>query len=126
MKTHDIARALTVLAKALRNGPNVPIEEAAGKLHQNLQQDTTGIAVSLSTLASLSSYGKGEWLAVINEFNLPIEIRPRDAARDVLGKLLTYLEQNKAERERITREARNKTKSSSEVTSALQFLLRNA
>lgn len=125
MKTHEIAKALTALAKALRSLPDSEIEDLPSLIANERTRDSANIAISLSTLAQLSAYGKTEWIDVIRDFNLPIEVRPRDAARDVLGKLLSYLEQNKEERDRISREARSRSRSSSEVTSALQFLLRN-
>ena len=125
MKTHEVAKALTLLSKLLRSMPNEEIESLGSLIEDRRQRDTAEIAVSLATLASLASYGKTEWIGVINDFQLPIEIRPRDAARDVLGKLLSYLEDNKDAREKLTRDARLRSKSSNEVSSALQFLLRN-
>jgi hypothetical protein len=125
MKTHELAKALNILAKALRAAPNMPLDALENALGSPKNSGTADIAVSLSTLASLSSYGKSEWFSIIEEYNLPIEIRPRDAARDVLGKILKYLEENASERERVAREAQNRSKTSSELNNALRFLLNN-
>jgi len=125
MKTHDVAKSLNMLAKLLKAAPNQELEDIKSIAAPSSKQDSARIVVSLSMLAQLSTYGKSEWAAVIEEYKLPISIRPRDAARDVLGKLLTYLEENATERERVTREAQQNTKSSSELNSALKFLLRN-
>ncbi|WP_417819049.1 hypothetical protein [Tritonibacter scottomollicae] len=125
MKTHEMAKALSELAKVLRAMPNVEAQNLPKLLEGRKEGQTAEIAVSLSTLASLASYGKTEWVAVIKDFDLPIEVRPRDAARDVLGKLLTYLEENKEARVKLSSEAKSRAKSSNEVSSALQFLLKN-
>src|SRR5712691_7134220 len=53
---------------------------------------TSQIAVNLSTLAELARIDKRQWLNFAREYHLPIETRPRDAARDILGKVLVYLE----------------------------------
>lgn len=125
MKTHDMASALTEMAKALKAMPNIELHDALQPSGLQGSGKTAEIAVSLATLASLSSYGKNEWLNVIVEYELPISIRPRDAARDVLGKLLTYLEENKSAREKLTEDVKRRSKSSNEVSSALRFLLGN-
>ncbi len=124
MKTHEFAKALSQMARILRSGPNQPMEEMEAVFSPPTSKKNAEIAVSLTMLASLSTFGKKEWEGVIKEYNLPIEIRPRDAARDVLGKLLRYLEENSDERERVSREA-NRGRTSSELNSALKFLLSN-
>ncbi|MCI1050577.1 hypothetical protein [Stenotrophomonas maltophilia] len=125
MKTHDMASALTEMAKALKAMPNVELSSALQPGGLQGGDKTAEIAVSLATLASLSSYGKNEWVSVIVEYDLPIIIRPRDAARDVLGKLLAYLEENKSAREKLTEDVQRRSKSSNEVSNALRFLLGN-
>lgn len=125
MKTHDMASALTEMAKALKTMPNIELSSALQPNGLRGGEKTAEIAVSLATLASLSSYGKNEWVNVIVEYDLPILVRPRDAARDVLGKLLTYLEENRSAREKLTEDVQRRTKSSNEVSNALRFLLGN-
>ncbi|WP_390915196.1 hypothetical protein [Pseudosulfitobacter sp. SM2401] len=124
MKTHDFAKALTQMSRLLRKMPNSHMDELETILAPPQVKKTAEIAVSLTMLASLSTYGKKEWEAIISEYALPIELRPKDAARDVLGKLLRYLEANSDERERVSREA-NRGNTSSELNSALKFLLKN-
>ncbi|MDF3363193.1 hypothetical protein HLM50_19335 [Sulfitobacter sp. Ks41] len=125
MKTHDMAKALSELAKMLRSLPNTELSDVPDLIQGKSTEKTAEIAVSLSSLASLAAYGKAEWVSVIQEFDLPIEVRPRDAARDVLGKLLTYLEGNKSARIKLSEAAQSRSKSSNEVSSALKFLLRD-
>ena len=124
MKTHDLARALNYLAKMLRGLPNQELDSlrAAGLFPTKRSAD---LGISLSALAALSKYEKNDWEMVVKEFALAVELRPRDAARDVMGKILNYLADNEAERERITMQARSKNNRPSELSSALEFLLKN-
>lgn len=124
MKTHELARALTALGKMLRNLPNEEMGSFEERVGRTDRQKAAEIAVSLSTLASLSTYGKQEWTDFISDFDLPIEVRNRDASRDILGKILKYLEENKDVRERIVIGAQGKRGSSSnELNRALRILL---
>ena len=125
MKTHDVAKALTALAKVLRALPNQSIEDLGNLTKPRQDEQTSSIGFSLSTLAGFSKYEKSDWEKVIHEFNLPIQIRPRDAARDVMGKILSYLAENQKERERLALPASGDSSDSSELSVALRFLLGN-
>jgi hypothetical protein len=123
MKTHDVAKVLTALAHALRSAPNQNLDEL-GLGSRPPKVDPASIPMALSTLVRLAEIDKAQWLTLIREHNFPIEVRPRDASRDILGKLLKHLEQNPESRERLTRAAqRNRTDTSPELMRALQFLL---
>lgn len=126
MKTHDLARILRQLAEVLRAGPNIqlkdarmaPIEEDGGSVRLR------DIAVNLTTLAELSRLKKSEWQAVITHYSLPVETKVSDSTRDLLGRLLKYLEQNPEERERIRKEAApSATEASPELLRAFKVLL---
>lgn len=125
MKTHDLAKALTQLGKLLRNLPNQDLAELGSSLSKSASSPSVDIGVSLSVLASLSKFNKSNWEAIARDFELPVDIRPRDAARDVMGKILTYLAENDAERERVAMKARGTIDEPSELSSALKFLLSN-
>lgn len=125
MKTHEFAKALTQFAKMLRSVPNQDIDEFGYDLQNLSNKSVKNIGISLSALASLSKYSKSDWEKVVYDFELPVEIRPRDAARDVMGKILTYLAENDAERERVALRSQQKSNRPSELSSALQFLLSN-
>jgi hypothetical protein len=125
MKTHDVAKALTALAKVLRALPNQSIEDFGDMAKPRQEEQVSSIGFSLSTLAGFSKYEKSDWEKVIHEFNLPIQIRPRDAARDVMGKILSYLAENQKERERLARPVSGDSSDSSELSVALRFLLGN-
>ncbi|AZG77060.1 hypothetical protein [Methylocystis rosea] len=124
MKTHDAAKILMVLAQALRNAPNRDLDDFASSIAKPPQLDPASIPVALSTLVRLSEIDKRQWTTFIKEHNFPIEVRLRDASRDILGKLLKHLEQNPEARERLSKVAqRSRSETSPELMKALQFLL---
>ena len=125
MKTHDLAKALAQLVKVLRALPNQDIDDLAPALSRSIPGRVSDVGVSLSALASLSKFNKADWEQVARDFELPVDIRPRDAARDVMGKILTYLAENDSERKRVEMKARTATDAPSELSSALRFLLSN-
>lgn len=125
MKTHDLSKALTHLAKLLKSLPNQDIGDLGSTLSKSASGPSTDVGISLSALASLSKFNKSDWEKIAREFELPVDLRPRDAARDVMGKILTYLAENDAERERVAMKARVATDEPSELSNALRFLLSN-
>lgn len=125
MKTHDLAKALTQLGKLLRTLPNQDIVDLGSTLSKSASSPSIDVGVSLSALASLSKFNKSDWEKIARDFDLPVDLRPRDAARDVMGKILTYLAENDAERERVVMKSRVATDEPSELSNALRFLLSN-
>lgn len=130
MYTHDFADALKQLAAILRRGPNVELVELSsvfqpsrhGFSGQTNRRDDLPIA--LSALLSLSRIDKKEWIDLVQELGLKVEIRPRDASRDILGKVLKTLEDEPAARERLERRVKSKEKlASPELARALSSLL---
>lgn len=125
MKTHDVAKALEALAKMLKAVPNQELDQLAGQFDRGKSFMTSDeIRVSLSHLAALSRVDKQEWLALVEEFGFPIKVRPRDASRDILGKLLRYLEEHEEARERLAK-SRTSKQASPELLDALNTLLRD-
>lgn len=127
MKTHELGRALRVLADVLLAGPDLTLKEVRVESSSLPSSHTSAsIAVNLSTLASLSRVDKRQLTALIREYNLPIEVRPREASRDILGKLLNYLEESPAARDRLRYRAEDSARTSSpELARALQTLLKD-
>lgn len=126
MKTHDLARHLRHLAKILDALPNEELDFFDPRKVQRPPPDNADIPVALSTLVSLAEFDKRQWEDLIKEFGFPIDLRPRDASRDVLGKLLNYLATNRDARERVVIRAREgRTKTSPELMRALNLLLKN-
>lgn len=126
MKTHELAKALETLTRILRGAPNVPLDEISsfGSVPRR-RPETSEIPLALSTLVSLADIEKSQWLDFIRANGFPIDIRPRDASRDVVGKLLRYLEQSPEARKKITNVAeRSRSQTSPELQKALDFLLK--
>jgi hypothetical protein len=127
MKTHEIANVLNALATALRSAPDQELSEF-GRMRPAPKRKLkdSDVPLALSTLLALSELDKSQWLKVINEFNFPIEIRPRDASRDILGKILAHLAQNPEARQRLSLAAQgNRNETSPELMKALSFLLKS-
>jgi hypothetical protein len=125
MKSHELAQALTMLARILKSGPNVDLAQLRLK-DMFGGHSSQELALNLSTLVSLSSVDKSKWLELIKEHGFPIEVRPRDGARDIFGKLCSYLEANPQAQERLKQSATRATsKSSPELMKALATLLKD-
>lgn len=126
MKTHEFAKALRTLADVFDRGPNRDLSSLAISSDAPSGITMTQMAVSLSTLTDLARVDKQRWIAFVRDNNMPIEFRARDAARDILGKVLAYLETNadarRALKEKATKRADN---TSPELMRAFAFLLKD-
>lgn len=131
MKTRELAKSLSFLAKLLRQLPNAELENQEGifenssslKLKKVSQKELPN---ALYTLVALNDLPKCQWLQLIEDFDFDIEIRPRDGIRDVSGKILNYLKDNPDAREKLVF---NKTKKkavspSSNLAEALTLLIK--
>lgn len=124
MKTHEFAEALNILSNLLRNMPDQDIENLKFNSRRS-KLDPASIPMALSTLVALARFDKAQWLRIIRQYDFPIDIRPRDASRDILGKLLNYLEQNPEARTRLSIDAqKTRSDTSPELMTALQLLLK--
>lgn len=125
MNTHELARSLNILARALRNGPKVKLDELneliGSKTKKEMSPDE--IKIGLSHLVALSRIDKQKWIDLIGEYDFRINLNPRASSRDVLGKLLTYLEKNPEARQRLSHTTPME-KASPELLKALDSLLR--
>ena len=127
MKTHELARALKQLGDILSASPNLELREVCVASADTVRKGrSSNMAVSLSTLVDLARVDKQQWLSFIEENQFPIETRPRDAARDILGKLLVYLEENAEARQKLKAIATRKAggQASPELMKALAYLLK--
>jgi len=134
MRTHELARYLVQLARMLRRSPDLDLKDTRPSnlflatpnrsvKGQSLRKDD--IPVALSALLALSSIDKRVWAELIFDLNLPIQIRPRDASRDLLGKVLTLLEKDPVARTMLTHSVKLKsTRASPELVRALSTLLK--
>lgn len=123
MKTHDLGKALSDLGKILRSLPNQELDDFATFLKSKPARPSKNIGISLSVLASLSKYTRNDWEGVVRDFDIPVEIRARDATRDIMGKILNYLAENDDERHRVALKSRTSPDEPSELSTALRFLL---
>jgi hypothetical protein len=123
IKTHELASALTALAHILRKLPNQRLEDLELSAPRS-RVDPSTIPVALSTLVSLSDIDKSQWALFIREHGFPIEVRARDASRDVIGKLLRFLESNPDARKKLSATSRTRSATSPELMRALDLLLK--
>jgi len=133
MNTHDFARQLREMASLLESAPPLEIGEEAMPLDPpaSAPQDATkgkpkkADASPLRLLIALSSYSKKEWMDLTRSLGLTIDVRPRDASRDIMGKVLSALEDHPDAIERLQRSVRNReSHGSPELANALSFLLK--
>jgi hypothetical protein len=130
MYTHDLADQLKKIAVFLKRGPNIEIDDLSTLANQLVHQAkakpsaTKDLPIALSALLSLSKVDKSEWITLINDLGLQIEVRTRDASRDILGKVLKILETEPEARDRLTRRVNSKeVHGSPELARALSSLL---
>ena len=130
MKSHDFAKQLPLMAKILKSSPNVELEDldlsAVINTRNNMVHNISlnDVPKALSMLVGLNDVRKSQWIELIKDYSFNIEIRPRDATRDIIGKLLNYLSQNPEERERLTgKKTKKNASSSAELADALSILL---
>jgi hypothetical protein len=129
MKSYDFAKQLTVMAKVLKQGPNVELEDLEYSSFTNIASpsfkiEQNDVPKALSMLVGLNNVSKAQWVNLIDDYEFPIELRPRDANRDIIGKLLKYLSQNEEARNRLTgKKIKKNSNSSSELADALSILL---
>ena len=109
MRTHDLAKALNYLGRILRAGPNVELDQlvnldtyVARKVPRKTKAGPDRGA-GLVLLSEMSNYSKRELLELASSLDIPIEVRPADAVRDVLGKMLKYIAENPEVKERLAR-----------------------
>lgn len=130
MKSHELAKYLTVLSKFLKSGPNVEMEDLDSSnilfsSRRSINVSADEIPHALNILVGLNQVPKQQWLSLIDEFGFDIPIRPRDGNRDIYGKLLNYLSEKPEERERLLRKRGKKNIStSSELANALTLLMK--
>lgn len=125
MKTHELARALTSLAKWLRAVPDAELSSLDPSSSTKRSQ-TAGPpdAVALSTLVAFSKFSKRQWAELIEEYDLPVQVLSTHSARDVMGKIMNFFAENPDARQNlIERVERQPSKASPELMRALTTLL---
>lgn len=124
MKTHDLARILTQLARWLRKSPNIEMEQLQISALVPSEQPQAD-ALALSSLVAFSRFSKPEWVELIQQLRIPVEVRPSYSARDVMGKLMNYFADHPEARQALMDEVeRQPRKASPELMKALSSLLK--
>lgn len=109
MKTHDLAKALNHLSRVLRAGPNIELDNLVN-LNTYVDSRPPKKAVSeevdrgaaLVLLSEMANYSKKELIELAGMLDIPLEVRPADAVRDVLGKILKYINDNPETKTRLS------------------------
>lgn len=122
MKTRALARSLRLLADWLEQFPDQNLEGLVLD-RADTRQKSASLALNLATLAALSRIDKAEWINFINQHGFPIEMRPRDATRDILGKLLKFLEEEPSAIEYLQDRAHTDSVAPPALSQALRALL---
>jgi hypothetical protein len=121
MKTHALARGIEQLAHILKKSPDSDVKELTLAGQSNSAQPD--VPLGLSVLVRMSKIGKSEWISFINSHGFPIEIGPRDSSRNILGKVLKYLEHHPTAQMQLQMRSQSKPGSSLALTRALRALL---
>ena len=122
MRTRALARSLRQLAEWLDHLPDQTLE-ALDPSRSDQRSRSASLALNVSTLASLSRVNRKEWIEFIRYHAFPIEVRTRDASRDILGKLLTFLEREPSAITYLQRQAASDASASPELSRALKAIL---
>jgi len=131
MKAHELSKALLSLSKALKSGPDIDVEDwsilsrPSTTTKNSTPLKDSDIPTALYTLVKLNDVSKSQWLSLIREFEIDIDIRSRDANRDIVGKILNYLASNPVARENLLKTGSKRNVSeSTELANALNLLLK--
>jgi hypothetical protein len=125
MKTHSLAKALRLLADALEAHPNKEVSDLDTVLGVKSEIDTRQVAINLKTLHSLSKINKRDWVKLIQGYGFKIDFKPRDSSRNIMGKLLNYLDANPEAVDTLKRKAKETSETPSALSRALDILLKD-
>lgn len=135
MKAYDLAKSLMHIARVLRAGPNIEVEDIGNlSVHttaprqskpkkikdESSNKNEKGTALAL--LAEMASYNKTELIDLAYQLNIPLQVRSADAVRDILGKILRYIQENPDFRNRLAH-ASSDTVEGSRLAHALAILM---
>lgn len=128
MTTHELAKALTLLARVLKDLPEVDIRDLRPLVndlmesgHESAGVDPDVAALNVSTLAALSRLNKSQWRALVEEWGLPLEIPTAYSARDTIGAVLRFLDKNPNFMSKLRKQS--EAKASPELMKALAVIM---
>jgi hypothetical protein len=122
----DHVYALHRAASMLLDAPNSDLDDLrVSRLTSRTRRTPGSIPIGLGALLALSQIDKSEWVEFIEDSRLPIEVRDRDASRDIVFKVAKYLEDNQDARKSMMRTVRKSNQEASpELVRALKAILR--
>lgn len=127
MKTHSLAKELIALGEALLQGPNIDTKKLKLiDLSGETGSSEAEMAFGITTLAQLSKYKRSEWVEFTDEHSLPVQFNERDSARNIMGKIMSYLASNEHEIQRVRNNVSHSKGSSSRLNQALSTLLKSS
>jgi hypothetical protein len=126
MKTHSLAKELITLGNALLEGPNIDTKKLSSLIMSGPTDAThhEEMAFGITTLAQLSKYKRTEWVQFANDHSIPVEFNERDSARNIMGKIMSYLANNEDEIKRVRNSVSHSKETSNRLNQALNTLLR--
>lgn len=122
MKTHAMAKSLRILADILEATPNTELNKDI-TLNKENSLKASEVAVSLQTLLKLSKFNKKDWVRLVKEYNFNIEIKDRFSSRDIIGKILAYLDKNPEAIDKMKRKSSKERENDSPLMKALDLLV---
>ncbi len=123
MKIHSLAKALRTLANVFETCPNIEVKDLGSILGQSSETYSKQVALNLKTLHSLSKISKKEWVKLIQGYGFSIDLKPRDSSRDVIGKILNYLDSNPEAVDILKKKGNVPSEGPSALSQALDILL---
>ena len=137
LSTHEFAYQLRRLAASLLSGPDIPLSQLS---FSQPTSNSTGTRRKSSPVTSqnkgdvdiigaytiLFDVQKSDWIQILEKAEIPLTFRPRDASRDIIGRLFGYLRDNPDAQERLklaVRKESSSTKSNAQLANALRTLL---
>lgn len=127
MKSHSLAKELIALGEAILRAPNMDTS-ALRVLDANLigerSENDAEMAFGITTLAQLSKHSRSEWIKFSEDHSIPLVYNERDSARNVMGKIMSYLANNETEIVRVRDSVKQAGGSSNRLNQALTTLLK--
>ena len=127
MKTHSLAKELIALGQMLLRGPNIDTKDLnLGDVSSASGVDEAEMAFGITTLAQLSKYKRSEWVQFAQDHKIPVLFNNRDSARNIMGKIMSYLANNDMEIQRVRESVDQGRGSSNRLNQALNTLLKSS
>lgn len=130
MKTHEIARVLSMLAKYLKDQPNVEWTDFSSPTKKHAAPNQKPNAVESqdywAMLQSIGSLEKKTLLELIERFRIPVKARPRDGAIDLLKKISNHIKENPNLMKSIEADMDKAEPASKALMGALSIILRES